>query len=166
VNKHTWGKQTDKQDNAWKNLEYQIMHLNNKTTTNRDINENQLRRSSRIRDKTADWSKLPDNTNDKNGVYSTLSKHEKDTRYRINWKDFRVVWRDENRYRLLIKESLLIHAYKPALNRTTHSVPLIVFSDGLTTDLLPDPNGWKKCLSLSLSPFLTHSQPLSLTLNN
>jgi hypothetical protein len=93
------------------------------TTTDRDADGNQLRRSSRIRDRKADLPKLPDDTDDKKAVDSTLSKHEKDTEHLINWKDFRVVWRDENPYRLLIKESLLIQAYKPALNRTTHSVP-------------------------------------------
>jgi hypothetical protein len=61
------------------------------TTTDRDADENQLRRSSRIRDRKADSPKLPDNTDDKKAVYSALSKHEKDTRHRINWKDFRVV---------------------------------------------------------------------------
>jgi hypothetical protein len=93
------------------------------TTIDRDTDENQLRRSSRIRDRKADSPKLPDNTNDKKAVCSALSKHEKDTGHRINWKDFRVVWRDEDPYRLLIKESLVIQAYKPALNRTTHSIP-------------------------------------------
>jgi hypothetical protein len=111
------------------------------TTTHRDTDENQLRRSSRIRDRKTDSAQLPDKTDDKKVVLSALSKHEKDTGHRINWKYFRVVWRDENPYILLIKESLVIQAYKPALNRTTHSVPLIVFSDCLTTDLLPDPNG-------------------------
>ena len=44
-------------------------------------------------------------------------------------------------YRLLIKESLVIRAYEPRLNRTTHSVPLIVFREGLERNLVPDPNG-------------------------
>jgi hypothetical protein len=74
-------------------------------------------------------------------ILFALSKHEKDTGQHINWKDFRVVWRDENSCRLLVKESLVIQAYKPELNRTTHSVPLIVFPDGLTADMLSDPNG-------------------------
>ena len=74
-------------------------------------------------------------------ILSALGQHEKDTGHHMNWKDFRVVWRDENPYRLLVKESLIIQAFKPELNRTTHSVPLIVFPDGLTTDMLPDPNG-------------------------
>jgi hypothetical protein len=41
-------------------------------------------------------------------ILSALSKHKKDTGQHINWKDFRVVWRDENSYRLLFKESLVI----------------------------------------------------------
>jgi hypothetical protein len=115
-----------------------------------------LRRSSRVAKAIAKASKAPattnatdsdsdsDNDNDKKKdkvILSALCKHEKDTGHHINWKDFRVVWRDENTYRLLVKESLVIQAYKPELNRTTHSVPLIVFPDVLTTDMLPDPNG-------------------------
>jgi hypothetical protein len=89
-------------------------------------------------------SKLPnydDNNDDKKVVYSALSKHETDSGHSINGKIFRVVSRDENPYRLLIKQSLLIQAYKPELNQPAHSVAFIVFSDGLTADLLPDPNG-------------------------
>jgi hypothetical protein len=78
------------------------------TTTDRDADENQLRRSSRIRDRKADSSKLPDNKDDKKVVYSPLSKHKNGSGHRLNWKDFRVVWRDENTHWLLIKESLLI----------------------------------------------------------
>jgi hypothetical protein len=101
-----------------------------RTSVDRDTNENKLRRSFQIRGKKVDLSKLP-NTDDeidqKKVVLSALQTHGNDTRHRINWKDFRVVWRDENPYRLLIKESLLIHAYKPQLNRTTHSIPLVCF---------------------------------------
>jgi hypothetical protein len=113
------------------------------TTIDWDTDEDQLRRSSRIRGKKADSAKLTnnkDNSDDEKVVCSALSKHENDTEYRIDSNDFRVLWRDENLYRLLINESLLIEVYKPELNRTTHSVPIIMFSDGLTTDLLPDPN--------------------------
>jgi hypothetical protein len=80
-------------------------------TAVRDTGKDQLRRSSRIRGKNADLSKLPnidDNMDHKKVFCSALSKHEKDTRDRTNWKDFRVVWRDENPYKPLIKELLLI----------------------------------------------------------
>jgi hypothetical protein len=109
------------------------------------------KRSARIANKAiAKNSNIPTTTNangsdtDENKdkvILSAPSKHEKDTGHHINWKDSRVVWRDENSCRLLVKESSLIQAYKPELNRTTYSVPLIVFPDGLTTDMLPDPNG-------------------------
>jgi hypothetical protein len=52
-----------------------------------------------------------DSDTDKNKdkvILSALSKHKRDTGQHINWKDFRVVWRDENSYRLLFKESLVI----------------------------------------------------------
>ena len=85
----------------------------------------------------------PQNSNDKKVpiITSSLAQHEKDTDHHINWADFQVVWGDNHPYRLLIKESLLIQAYKPELNRTTHSVPLLIYSAGLPRDLLPDPNG-------------------------
>jgi hypothetical protein len=38
---------------------------------------------------------------------------------------------------LLIKESLMIKAYEPELNRTTHSVPLYIYPNGLDKKLLP-----------------------------
>ena len=60
-----------------------------------------------------------------------LNSHAQETSNHINWSDFRVVWRDKNPYWLLIKESLLIQAFQPELNHTTHSVPLIVFPNGL-----------------------------------
>jgi hypothetical protein len=80
-------------------------------TANRDTNEDKLISSSRIRGKKADSSKLPntgDNMDKTKVVLSALSKHENDTRYCINSKDFCVVWRVENPLRPLIKESLLI----------------------------------------------------------
>ena len=109
-----------------------------------------------------------DSDSDKDKVIlSALCKHEKDTGHHINWKDFRVVWRDEYPYRLLVKESLVIQAYKPKLNRTTHSVPLVVFPDGLTTDMLPDPNGWTNVFSqFSLSPFSCLSVPICSNFNS
>jgi hypothetical protein len=48
------------------------------TTTDRDADENQLRRSSRIRDRKTGSAQLPGKTDDKKAVRSALSKHEKD----------------------------------------------------------------------------------------
>ena len=74
-------------------------------------------------------------------VLSSLAEHEKITGHHIDWQNVRVVWRDNIGYRLLIKESLVIRAHEPQLNRTTHSVPLLVFPEGLERSLVPDPNG-------------------------
>jgi hypothetical protein len=74
-------------------------------------------------------------------VLSFLAEHEKNTSHHIDWQNTRVLWRDNNPYRLLIKESLVIRAHEPQLNRTAHSVPLLVFHEGLERSLIPDPNG-------------------------
>jgi hypothetical protein len=71
---------------------------------------------------------------------SDLCKNEKDAGHHINWKEFHIVWRDENPCRLLVNESLMIEAYQPEPNRIIHSVPLIVFLDDLATDMLLDRN--------------------------
>ena len=101
-----------------------------------------LRRSSRIQK----------NERTKNGdSSSSIAEHEESTGHHMDWKNFRVLWRDNNVYRLLIKESLVIRAHEPWLNRTTHSVPLLVFPEGLERHLVPDPNGWPFSLfSLSI----------------
>ena len=110
-------------------------------TSHEDNEQTELRRSSRLRNKA---TKTTASSNDERDVVisnSALLQHEKQTGHRINWTDFRVVWQDNHPYRLLIKESLLIQAFEPELNRTTHSVPLLVFPNGLPRNLLPDPNG-------------------------
>lgn len=104
-----------------------------------------LRRSSRVLKKTTttmtttDRNRRPDNEDQ--STSSALTSHAQETGHHINWSDFKVVWQDNNPYRLLIKESLLIQAFQPELNRTTHSIPMIVFPDGLPRQMLPDPNG-------------------------
>ena len=72
---------------------------------------------------------------------SALASHTQETGHHINWSDFRIVWQDENPYGLLMKESLLIQAFQPELNRTTNSVPLILFPDSLPRQMLPNPHG-------------------------
>jgi hypothetical protein len=115
-----------------------------------------LRRSSRIRNRTETLATAVTNTNDdrqsdhmtktkertKNGDNSSsIAEHEESTGHQMDWKNFRIVWRDSNVYRLLIKEALVIRAHEPRLNRTTHSVPLLVFPEGLERHLVPDLNG-------------------------
>ena len=115
-----------------------------------------LRRSSRIRNQTATLATTVTSTNDdrqsdhtaktkertKNvDSSSSIVEHEGSTGHQMDWKNFRVVWRDSNVYRFLIKESLVIRAHEPRLNRTTHSVPLLVFPESLERHVVPDPNG-------------------------
>ena len=105
-----------------------------------------LRRSSRILKKTTTSTTTTDQSsrrqdNEDQSTSSALASHTQETGHHINWSDFKVVWQDNHPYRLLIKESLLIQAFQPELNRTTHSVPMIVFPDGLPRQMLPDPNG-------------------------
>ncbi|CAF1357575.1 unnamed protein product, partial [Didymodactylos carnosus] len=63
---------------------------------------------------------------------SALEKHAHDSFHKIDWDNWRIVDRDNIEYRLLIKESLFILAFKPNLNGTVRSVPLIVFPNGLS----------------------------------
>ena len=130
-----------------------------RTTTTTEANQHAptLRRSSRIRNKkkelvnettnTKTDRQIEQHTTDRtknentNVVLSSLAEHEKNTSHHIDWRNTRVLWRDSNPYRLLIKESLVIRAHEPHLNRTTHSVPLLVFPGGLERSLVPDPNG-------------------------
>ena len=116
-----------------------------------------VRRSSRIREKTqAVASETSNHTSNRqieqpamdppkneNDVVcrSALLEHEKNEGHHIDWPNVRILWRDNISYRLLIKESLIIRAYEPRLNRTTHSVPLLIFPEGLERSLVPDPNG-------------------------
>ena len=130
-----------------------------KTTTKEKAQQQQqppLRRSSRIRDRAAALAIPVTNTNnDRQSDHTTTTKertknvdsssaiaeHEEKNGHHMDWKNFRIVWRDNIVYRLLIKESLVIRAYEPRLNRTTNSVPLLVFPEGLERHLVPDPNG-------------------------
>ena len=68
---------------------------------------------------------------------SATEKHHLETKHQIDWKNARSIWSDNNPHKLLIKESLLIKAYEPELNRTTHSVPLFIYPNGIERRLLP-----------------------------
>ncbi|CAF4376750.1 unnamed protein product, partial [Rotaria sordida] len=67
-----------------------------------------------------------DYNSDNKVAKSSITEHEKETGYHMDWSNF--------------QESLLIKAYEPELNKTTHSVPLLVFPDGLRRVLLPNPD--------------------------
>ncbi|CAF4940111.1 unnamed protein product, partial [Rotaria socialis] len=88
----------------------------------------ELRRSGRLKNKPTTTITTPSVIKE---ITFAVQQHQIETRHQMNWDNFRIFMQDNHYYRLLIKESLLIKAYEPELNRTTHSVPLIVFSDGL-----------------------------------
>ena len=90
-----------------------------------------LRRSSRIRTKTTSSNtttimmqpKTNGKDNDKitgddvsTSSLSSLSRHAQETAHKVDWEGFKVVRRDNNAYKLLIKESIVIKAYQPSLN--------------------------------------------------
>jgi hypothetical protein len=79
--------------------------IEQQAAADRDLDENQLKRSSWFRDKKADSSKLPDNNDDKKLVplKSLETRKRCVIEHGIDWKDFLVAWRNEVSYRLLIK---------------------------------------------------------------
>jgi len=68
---------------------------------------------------------------------SAIFRHEKEINHGMDWEGSQVIWSDNSSNKLLVKESLIIKAYEPELNRTTHSVPLYVFPDDLPKRYLP-----------------------------
>ncbi|CAF3405116.1 unnamed protein product [Rotaria socialis] len=104
--------------------------------THQSNNIVELRRSGRLKNKPTTTITTPSVIKE---ITFAVQQHQIETRHQMNWDNFRIFMQDNHYYRLLIKESLLIKAYEPELNRTTHSVPLIVFSDGLQKELLPRP---------------------------
>ncbi|CAF1524828.1 unnamed protein product [Adineta steineri] len=71
---------------------------------------------------------------------TSISRHEQQTGHHMDWEDFKVVWQDSNTYKRRLKESLVVQAYGTQLNRTTHSIPMLVFPEGLPRKILPDPD--------------------------
>ncbi len=117
-----------------------------------------MRRSTRIREKNATshgpktnstaQNTEPDQQNQNNqnqtkNSESSISRHTQQTGHQMDWENFNVVWQDNHSYPLLVKESLVIKAYEPSLNRTTHSVPMFVFPEGLPRIFIPDPDPTK-----------------------
>ncbi|CAF1209245.1 unnamed protein product [Didymodactylos carnosus] len=62
---------------------------------------------------------------------SAIAKHYKNTGHVMKNSDFRIILSEQHKYRLLVKESLLIRSEAPVLNGTDRSVPLYVFPDGV-----------------------------------
>ncbi|CAF3597166.1 unnamed protein product [Rotaria socialis] len=61
---------------------------------------------------------------------SAITKHYLSTGHVLHNSDFRVLLKEQNRYRLVIKESLLIKANEPKLNGKERSMPLYIFPNG------------------------------------
>ena len=68
---------------------------------------------------------------------SSIEKHHVETNHKIDWENTKVLWPENNPRRLLIKESLMIKAYESELDRTTHSVPLYIYPNGIERKSLP-----------------------------
>ena len=63
----------------------------------------------------------------KNAKESAISDHLLQCGSPITFYDFDILASDSNKFKLLMKESLLIKRDKPVLNRTTKSFPLDLF---------------------------------------
>ncbi|CAF1450959.1 unnamed protein product [Rotaria sordida] len=103
----------------------QCNHVSDDLNNNNNIQG--LRRSSRLKSKTTAATTITDDNNNDNQIAkSSITQHEKETGHHMDWSNF--------------QESLLIKAYEPEPNKTTHSVPLLLFPDGLPRVLLPNPD--------------------------
>jgi hypothetical protein len=67
-------------------------------------------------------------------VKSALTKHYISTGHIFSNTDFKILLSDQHRYRLLVKESLLIRQKNPQLNGTERSLPLYIYPDGLANN--------------------------------
>ena len=63
----------------------------------------------------------------KNDMQSAISDHLLQCNCTINFDDFDILAAESNKFKLLLRESLLIKRDKPILNRTIKSFPLELF---------------------------------------
>ncbi|CAF1345844.1 unnamed protein product [Adineta ricciae] len=105
--------------------------------TNSNIDSLPLRRSDRNKNKVVHYfPKTSDEVTARTQskpTQSAVHQHEINNNHHIDWTNFNILAKDNKNYQLLVKESLLINCLKPNLNRTTSSVPLIVFPEGLVS---------------------------------
>ena len=144
--KDTFDRKTNNNVDGVQPITVQQQTRSSRSTTTKAKQQQQqeppLRRSSPIRNRRATLATTVTNTNgDRQSDHTTKTKertknvdnsssiaeHEESTDHQMDWKNFRVLLRDSNVYRLLMEESLVIRAHEPGLDRTTHSVPLLVF---------------------------------------
>ena len=72
-----------------------------------------------------------ENTNIERLKNSAIYTHYVTKNHRIDWKGWKIISKDNIKYRLKVRESLQILSRKPTLNKTQYSVPLIVYPDGI-----------------------------------
>ncbi|CAM2729790.1 unnamed protein product [Rotaria socialis] len=65
---------------------------------------------------------------------SSITKHYIATNHIITEENFKILHNEQRKYRLKIKESLLIITRAPQLNGTERSMPLYIYPDGLNTN--------------------------------
>ncbi|CAF3349194.1 unnamed protein product [Rotaria sp. Silwood2] len=63
-------------------------------------------------------------------ITSAIQRHITSTNHKMDWNNWSILDRDNHPYRLLVKESLAINENSPSLNRTTRSIPLVVYPEG------------------------------------
>ena len=60
---------------------------------------------------------------------STIERRVHETKHDIDWKNWSIISRDRNSDRLLVRESLTSAEFKPLLDATTCSVPLLIYPE-------------------------------------
>jgi hypothetical protein len=119
------------------NFNFNLLNETNATLSNSVNNITTLRRSDRNKHKVINYfSDLPNNDINSQQLkltQSAVKQHENNHNHKIDWTNFDIIANDNRNYQLLVKESLLINNFKPILNKTTTSVPLIVFPEGLVS---------------------------------
>ncbi|CAF0799558.1 unnamed protein product [Didymodactylos carnosus] len=77
---------------------------------------------------------------------SAIAKHYSSTGHTMTSDDFQILVTEQHRYRLLVKESLMIRAKTPVLNGTDRSIPLYIFPNGIRRELLTRIMGDKRMI--------------------
>lgn len=72
-----------------------------------------------------------ENTNIKRLQDSAIYMHHSTNNHQIDWKGWKIISKDNVKYRLKVRESLQILSRKSTLNKTQYSVPLIVYPEGI-----------------------------------
>jgi hypothetical protein len=100
------------------------------------------------------------------GPKSALSKHYVSTGHVFTNKDFQILLSDHHRYRLLIKESLLIRQRNPKLNGTDRSLPLYIYPDGLEKNETAISKISKSTLNKNTTTGMNNSRSIIVIMNS